>query len=86
MFDINNYNIYIAYTIFILSNLFLLINFRKNISTLADPFVLYIIWISSINSFLFIYIIKNGVSILACLFMFITFYHILLLKATLHTI
>lgn len=72
MFDISNYNIYIALYSFILNFIFLYTLFKNNITSIIDPFVGHILWISANLSFLFIFLIKYGINEIWILFI-ITF-------------
>lgn len=80
MFDINEYNIPLMFFVFGGVNLLLLLLFRRKISSLVDPLVLHLVWISSLLAFLSGYSDKHGVTVLVWMFALISIAHILMLN------
>lgn len=62
MFDINIYNLEVAYFLFFFFMFFNIILFHDRLSSLCDPLIYHLVWISTVISFLFVYVIKYGLS------------------------
>ena len=80
MFDIYKYNYVIGYAIFFIFLTILFVLFFKKISSIIDPLILQLIWLSSIFSFLVLYLIKNGVNSLIILFIGSFIFFIFIIK------
>lgn len=69
LFDIFKYNIPLALGFFALSFCFLMILFKKYITSLADPLIYHILWLSSQATFLVIYAERNLTSLYYSIFL-----------------
>ncbi len=63
LFDINNYNIYIATLSFFIVFLAIYFLFKAHITSMLDPLFLHIIWMSTFPALMIIFLEKNKISV-----------------------
>ena len=80
MFDINNYNIVALFSIIIVFTFLIIVYLRNKISSVLDPLMYEIVWLSSNISFLIVFSFTKGVNPFAVIFLFSFLLYIVLLN------
>lgn len=86
MFDILNYNIYLAFGAFSIFFASLMILFKSKLLGVFDPFVSHLLWLSGNLAFLVVFHVKYGLSYMLMLFYLIFIIYIYLIKTLLPSI
>lgn len=80
MFNIANYNIVALFSIIIVFSFFIIVYLRNKISSMLDPLMYEIVWLSSNISFLIVFSFTKGVNPFAVIFLFSFLLYIVLLN------
>lgn len=80
MFDIQNYNILLAFGAFIVIFLFLFLFFKNKSMGIIDPLTMHLLWLSGNLSFLVTYIDKCGLDYIVVLFILVFIIYIYVLS------